>query len=129
VLERTRVLVIDDDVRVRDALALLLQRVRVIVDTAASAAHARQRLATDPPDLMICDLAMPGEDGYTFMRGTRASGCTIPAIALTGHALEADVARALEAGFNVHLAKPVHFERLIATIGALISSTKISDSP
>ncbi len=129
VLERTRVLVIDDDARVRDALALLLQRVRVIVDTASSAANARQRIASEPPDLMICDLAMPGEDGFTFIRGTRAAGCTIPAIALTGHALEADVARAIEAGFNVHIAKPVHFERLISTIGQLISSTKISNTP
>jgi CheY-like chemotaxis protein len=59
------------------------------------------------------------------MRVTRAAGCTIPAIALTAHAMESDVTRALDAGFNVHLAKPVHFERLISTIGQLMSSTKI----
>ncbi len=119
-----RVLVIDDDTRVRDALLLLLQRAGAVVDTASSAAQGRERLEAASPELMICDIAMPGEDGYSFIRTLRASGCKIPAIALTAHAMEVDATRALAAGFDVHLAKPVHFERLVKTIRSLISTTR-----
>ncbi len=114
---------VDDDVRVRDALQLLLNRTGAIVDTACSAAQGRERIEALCPDLMICDIAMPDEDGYAFIRALRASGCKIPAIALTARAMDVDAARALDAGFDVHLAKPIHFERLVTTIGSLIGVT------
>jgi CheY-like chemotaxis protein len=114
------VLVIDDDLRVREALALLLDRAGAVVDTADSAEMARARIAQCAPDAVVCDIAMPVEDGYSFIRGLRGSGCDIAAIALTAHASETDVGRALAAGFDRHLAKPVEFERLVANIADLV---------
>ncbi len=121
-LGRIRILVVDDDRRVLDALALLLERAGAIVVTAQSADLARLRTAEQLPDLLLCDIAMPGEDGYGLISSLRASGVSVPAIALTAHAMESDAARALAAGFDVHLAKPIDFERLIGSISTLIAS-------
>jgi signal transduction histidine kinase/CheY-like chemotaxis protein len=118
-LEQTRVLIVDDDRRVLDALAVLLDRVGAIVETAPSAAAARDRISKGPPDVVVCDIAMPGEDGYSFMRELRACRSQIGAIALTAYASEHDVETALAAGFDRHLAKPVDFERLVANIDEL----------
>jgi signal transduction histidine kinase len=119
-LTRIRVLVVDDDPRVRDALALLLDRAGAVVDTADSAANARLRIAREAPHALVCDLAMPDEDGYSLLRELRAGGSTIPAIALTAHASLADVQRARAAGFEVHLAKPVDFAKLVENIDQLV---------
>ena len=119
-LDRRAILVVDDDLRVRDALALLLDRAGATVQTADSAASARERIATATPDLVLCDIAMPEEDGYSFIRKLRAAGSAVPVIALTAHAMAADAARALAAGFDVHLAKPIDFERLVAKIDELV---------
>jgi signal transduction histidine kinase/ActR/RegA family two-component response regulator len=121
-LPRTRVLVIDDDQRVREALTLLLERAGAVVDSADSAPAARVRIADQPPDVLVCDIAMPGEDGYTFVRGLRAEGSRVAAIALTAYASDADVARALDAGFDRHVAKPIDFERLLEQIDELAAA-------
>ncbi len=126
-LDRIHVLIIDDDRRVRDALALLLDRAGAVVDTAESAEAARARIAVHAPQAIVSDLAMPGEDGNSFIRRLRASGApeaNIPAIALTAHAMEADAARAIAAGFDLHLAKPVDFERLLESIGDLVAARR-----
>jgi CheY-like chemotaxis protein len=88
--------------------------------SAASAAAARALLEHEP-DVIVCDIAMPGEDGYSFVRSLRASGSSVPAIALTAHAMEVDAARAIDAGFNIHLAKPVSLDRLLSAIGKFIA--------
>jgi signal transduction histidine kinase len=119
-LTRIRVLVVDDDPRVRDALALLLDRAGAVVVTADSAANARVRIAHEAPHALVCDLAMPDEDGYSLLRELRAGGSTIPAIALTAHASLADVQRSRAAGFEVHLAKPVDFAKLVENIDQLV---------
>jgi signal transduction histidine kinase/ActR/RegA family two-component response regulator len=119
-LEHKRVLVIDDDTRVRDALVLLLQCAGATVDAAQSAAAARSVLERAVPDVIVCDIAMPVEDGYSFIRSLRAAGNQTPAIALTAHALEADAQRAAAAGFDLHLAKPVSFDRLVTSIGSVL---------
>src|SRR5262249_37849267 len=85
-LHGTRVLVIDDDPRVHHALAILLDRAGVIVETASSATEGRARIAASSPDVVICDIAMPGEDGYRFVQRLRADGSRLPAIALTAYA-------------------------------------------
>ena len=121
-LAHIRVLVVDDEPRVRDALALLLGRAGAVVETAESAESARIRIALQPPEVILCDVGMPGEDGNSFIGGLRASGRTMPAIALTAYAMEADVARALDAGFDLHLAKPIDFERLVESIGELVAA-------
>jgi signal transduction histidine kinase/ActR/RegA family two-component response regulator len=119
-LDTVRVLVIDDDRRVRDALALLLRRAGAAVLSADSAENARAQISDSAPDVIVCDIAMPGEDGYHFIEQLRRTSVVIPAIALTAHATEADARRARAAGFDVHLAKPIDFERLVATIDRLI---------
>lgn len=118
-LHRTRVLVIDDDQRVLDALAVLLDRVGAVVETADSAEAGRARIANNTTDVIVCDIAMPGEDGYSFIRGLRAVRNRVAAIALTAYASESDIERALAAGFDRHLAKPIDFERLVENIDAL----------
>ena len=125
-LDRARVLVIDDDPRVREALALLLDRAGAVVDTADSAVAARARIARCAPDALVCDIAMPIEDGYSLIRGVRASGADIAAIALTAHATETDIERALAAGFDRHVAKPIEFEMLVANIDELLVARRAS---
>jgi signal transduction histidine kinase/DNA-binding NarL/FixJ family response regulator len=121
-LDRVRVLVIDDDPRVREALALLLDRAGAVVDAAHSAETARARIAHCVPDVVVCDIAMPAEDGYSFIHGLRGSGGDVAAIALTAHATEADITRALAAGFDRHLAKPVEFDCLVTNIAELVGA-------
>lgn len=125
-LGHARVLVIDDDPRVREALALLLGRAGAVVDTADSAAAARARIACCAPDALVCDIAMPIEDGYSFIRGVRASGADIAAIALTAHATATDIERALAAGFDRHLAKPIELDSLVANIDELVVARRAS---
>jgi signal transduction histidine kinase/ActR/RegA family two-component response regulator len=119
-LDTIRVLVVDDDERVRNALALLLVRAGASVDAAESAAAARAQIAIRAPQVVLCDIAMPGEDGYQFIRSIRATGSKIPAIALTAYASRADAERAIASGFDVHVAKPVDFERLVASVAQLV---------
>jgi CheY-like chemotaxis protein len=125
-LKAVRVLVVDDDERVRNALALLLDRIGAVVDRAESALAARLQMARSRPQVIICDIAMPGEDGYAFIRRLRASGNRIPAIALTAYASRADADEATSAGFDLHLTKPVDFQRLIASLTHVISSRRNS---
>jgi CheY-like chemotaxis protein len=126
-LKSVRVLVVDDDDRVTTALALLLDRAGAIVDRARSAQDARQQLSRHVPQVILCDIAMPDEDGYEFIRSLRASGSKIPAIALTAYASQADAQQALAAGFDLHVAKPVDFQRLVASLTHVIE-TRARDS-
>ena len=122
-LDSMRILVVDDDRRVRDALAILLTRAGATIATAESAARARVQLAESMPDAIVCDIAMPEEDGYSLARSLREDrGATgaIPLIALTAHATVADGQRALAAGFDLHLAKPIDLELLVSSIHDLV---------
>jgi len=119
-----RVLVVDDDRRGREALTMLLERTGAAVDTAESAQSARVRILRNTPDVILCDIAMPGEDGHRFLRRLRASGTNIPAIALTAHAREKDAESALAAGFDLHIAKPIDFDRLVEAIAELITDRR-----
>jgi signal transduction histidine kinase len=119
-LNNINVLVIDDDARVRVALTELLRRAGAHVVPAESAPTARNHILSDAPHVIVCDIAMPGEDGYEFMRALRASGNKIPAIALTGYASRADADMALSSGFDMHVAKPIDFDRLVASVTHLL---------
>jgi CheY-like chemotaxis protein len=125
-LDRTRVLIIDDDPRVRDALALLLGRAGAVVDTAESAATARARIASGGPEALVCDIAMPVEDGHSFIRRLRAAGSDLAAIALTAYATESDVQSSLAAGFDRHLAKPIDVEQLVTHIEEVVVARRAS---
>lgn len=121
-LDRVRILVIDDDHRLRAALALLLGRTGADVTVATSAQHAREQLEKSGFDALICDIAMPHEDGYSLIRSIRATGSDTPAIALTAHATPADANLALTAGFDLHVAKPVDINHLVGCITQAIES-------
>jgi CheY-like chemotaxis protein/anti-sigma regulatory factor (Ser/Thr protein kinase) len=128
-LEAIRVLIVDDDRRVRSALALLLQRLGAVIDTAESAPAARAQIEAHAPDIILCDIAMPGEDGHRLIRGLRASGSQIPAIALTAYAMESDAESARASGFDLHVAKPIDFERMVVTIAALVAGRRSAAAP
>jgi signal transduction histidine kinase/CheY-like chemotaxis protein len=126
-LSGVRVLVLDDDRESREVAAAHLRGRDAIVRTAASAAEAFDMLQREQIDVLLADIAMPGEDGYSFIRRVRALGngaAAVPAAALTALAREEDRRRALSAGFQLHLAKPLDGESLIAAVSRLAGSRR-----
>ena len=118
------ILVVEDDQDARDLFQRLLESHRARVVVAASAPEALDRLQAERPDLIICDIGLPDVDGYELIRRIRSlSGppAHLPAIALTAFARFDDRTRALAAGFNAHLAKPVEPTDLVITVGSFIT--------
>ena len=126
-----RILLIDDQAEARESLTIVLTNAGAKVFAAASARDALDWLPTlgsdEYPDVLVCDIAMPGEDGYAVLRKVRAwtveNGATplqrMPALALTAFAQREDRIRALTAGFQMHVTKPVAPEELIIVIDAM----------
>ncbi|MBV9659096.1 MAG: PAS domain S-box protein [Verrucomicrobia bacterium] len=122
-----RILVVDDEKDALDLLNVLLSRAGAKVMTARNADEAFAlfiKHATDsPPELLISDIGMPGEDGYSLIRRVRALGSerggSLPAIALTAHARADDRIRALAAGFDLQAAKPIDPAELILIVERL----------
>jgi len=125
VLVGREVLLVDDDADTRELLSAVLQRLGVRVITAASTADALLLLARHRPDALLSDIEMPGEDGYSLIHTVRAlppeEGGLIPAAALTAYAGSDDRSAALRAGYQVHLAKPVHPAELASALATLLS--------
>ncbi|OKH36916.1 hybrid sensor histidine kinase/response regulator [[Phormidium ambiguum] IAM M-71] len=124
-LDGLRILIVDDDADMRDLLSYTLQVCGAQVTNTATAEEAISILTNSsiPQDILISDIGMPNEDGYTLLRRVRAlkpeQGGTIPAIALTAFARTLDRTAALLAGFQSHVAKPVEPAELIAVIANL----------
>jgi signal transduction histidine kinase/CheY-like chemotaxis protein len=120
-LEGITVLLVDDEQDAREAVAVLLRQAGARVRSVASAAEATAAAAQDRYDLVVSDIAMPIEDGYVFIRRLREQVDTarVPAIALTAYATTEDRSKALRAGYDQHMAKPVDPSQLIAAIAAL----------
>jgi signal transduction histidine kinase/CheY-like chemotaxis protein len=123
-LEGLRLLVVDDEADVRELLALVLQHEGAVVSTASSAQDALQILQSNPIDVLISDIAMPQENGYVLLEKWREiereqQRHPVSAIALTAYAREDDRKYKTEAGFEVHLCKPVETEKLISSIIAV----------
>jgi len=120
-----RILVVDDEADARDLLAIRLQQYGADVITAPSAEAAMDALARlkPRPDLIVSDIAMPGEDGYSLIRRVRAmepeQGGRIPAIALTAYSRTKDRVQALAAGFQIHIPKPVNAAELAHAIAGI----------
>ena len=118
-----RVLVVDDDADSRTVATTGLQLSGATTLEAASSADALGRVTSFEPTVIICDLGMPQEDGFAFVTKLRAlpenGGGRTPAIALTAHAAPQDRLRALTAGFQMHLPKPVNLDALAAAVAAL----------
>jgi signal transduction histidine kinase/CheY-like chemotaxis protein len=122
-LEGLSVLVVDDDEGSRQVIAAHLESHRAVVLTAASAAQALELLEREHPDVLLADVAMPGEDGYSLIRKLRAmpapGAATIPAVAVTAFARDEDRRHALQAGFQLHLVKPIDPRSLVQAVARL----------
>jgi two-component system, chemotaxis family, CheB/CheR fusion protein len=118
-----RILLVEDDQDAREALTEMLQAHGAVVGSAESASQAMQVLRDLHPEVLVCDIGLPEEDGYSLLRQIRAldpaEGGEVPAIALTAYATEEHRAHALEVGFQVHLVKPIDFDLLVATLAEL----------
>jgi CheY-like chemotaxis protein len=114
------ILVVDDHADARDLMRLVLGNRNARVVCAANAHEALALVERERPHVMVSDIGMPVVDGYELLRRVRALGGArggdVPAIALTAFALAEDRTRALDAGFAVHLSKPVEPLELVAMI-------------
>jgi two-component system CheB/CheR fusion protein len=124
-LKRKRVLVVEDDTTTRNALVTLLRNAGLIVHEAENAATGIASYAQTPPDLIISDIGLPGEDGHAMMRQIRQQEAAdarppVPALALTAFVRDSDQRAAIQAGFQAHLAKPAEPDELLTTLVGLI---------
>jgi CheY-like chemotaxis protein len=123
-LDGVHVLLVEDDDDSRKLLGTILKRYGARVTSTKSAKEALTVFQDELPDVMISDIGMPDEDGYELIRKLRLAppdkGGLIPAIALTGYATRKDRERALTAGYQQHMAKPIEQRDLIDAIAALV---------
>jgi PAS domain S-box-containing protein len=123
ILNGLRVLVVEDDADSRALIAAVLERGGAHVTAARSAAEGLELLRRLLPDALLADIGMPVEDGYELLRKVRAlppsEGGATPAAAITAYARPEDRARALRAGFQQHLPKPLDPETIVAAVAAL----------
>ena len=116
-------LVVDDQADARDLIRRVLEDCAADVMTAGTAAEALRLVETEKPDVLISDIGMPDADGFELLRRVRAlgpsAGGRVHAIALTAFARSEDRTRALRAGFQVHVSKPVDPSELVATVASV----------
>ncbi len=125
------VLLVDDEADMCEVIAMVLKQCGAEVTAVASTSEAMEVLTTDAsgrrPDVLLCDIGMPGEDGYTLLRRVRAleaeRGGRIPVAALTAYAREEERMQALLAGFQLHIPKPVNPSELVTVVANLAGRT------
>lgn len=127
-LDGLHALVVDDDQDTREVICILLEKAGASVtmmDSSAKALAALERLKTH---ILIIDIGLPEEDGYTFLRKARTllyeRGEQIPAVALTAYSREEDQKRALSAGFEIHMTKPPRLAELLEVVARLTDRTE-----
>jgi CheY-like chemotaxis protein len=117
------VVVVDDDADARELLQAVLRDAAAQVSTAASAAAGLELVKAQHPDVLISDIGMPERDGYQLIRDIRrlpsTEGGRTPAIALTAFARSEDRTKAMLAGYQVHVSKPIEAQELVATVLSL----------
>jgi CheY-like chemotaxis protein len=125
-LDEVSVLLVDDAADVRDVTAQVLQDAGATVTLASGALEALQLLRCQQPDVILSDIGMPEIDGFELMRRVRSlapsRGGNIPAVAFTAYTRPEDVSKALAAGFQLHLSKPVPPVTLIAALASLATN-------
>ncbi|MBD1909314.1 MULTISPECIES: response regulator [unclassified Leptolyngbya] len=118
--QKIQVLVVDSDPDSRDLLAALFNGYEARTIMAASASECLEKIQESPPDLLVCELALPDEDGYSLMGKVKAfeaaQGIRIPAITLTVYASDEDRSLALAAGFSRHLSKPLDIDEFLEAV-------------
>jgi PAS domain S-box-containing protein len=121
------VLVVDDESDARTLISRVLEQCEATVFAAASAAEGLELLTRHKPHVLVSDIGMPTVDGYQFLRQVRQlpkeAGGGTPAIALTAFARSEDRTRAMMAGYQVHISKPIEAQELLATVGSLAGRT------
>jgi PAS domain S-box-containing protein len=125
-LKDLRILVVDDEEDARSLVTAVLEKYGAVVEVVGSTAEALLALQERMPDVIVSDIGMPDEDGYTLIRKVRAqqSGHKIPAVALTAYARVEDRIRALEAGFQSHVPKPIEPDELVLVISSMIGQVR-----
>jgi PAS domain S-box-containing protein len=122
------VLVLDDDADMRDLIGMILEDAGATVIAVESVYAALEALESRGPDVAVSDLAMPGEDGFAFARRVRASDVEaarrVPLVAMTAYARAEDRRRALAAGFDRHVAKPIEPDELVDALAAVIADRR-----
>ena len=122
-----KVLVVDDEPDSRDLLMAILSRCGSDVRCSDSAAHAMEEVDQWSPDLLVSDIGMPNEDGFSLIkrvRGLKSSCAKIPAVALTAYATDEDRLQALSAGFQIHVAKPIEPESFVSCIAEVLGRNR-----
>ncbi len=126
-LDGIKVLVVDDEADARELIKQVLVQCGAAVTTASSSDEGLQVLQALRPHVLVSDIGMPDKDGYQFMRDLRsisaAKGGNTPAIALTAFARSEDRTRAMVAGYQIHISKPIEPQELIATVASLAGRT------
>jgi CheY-like chemotaxis protein len=126
-LKSIKTLVVDDDADARSLLQLILENHEATVFMAESTEEALKIFSRERPDVVVSDIGMPSRDGYELIRSIRAlsgeDGGDTPAIALTALARAEDRKRAMLAGFQSHISKPVDADELIAMVATLTGRT------
>jgi signal transduction histidine kinase/DNA-binding response OmpR family regulator len=124
ILEGLRILVVDDEADSRELLTTILTGCGSEVSCSESAAEAIKAFRDWKPDLLVSDIGMPNEDGYSLIRKLRKlrskRARELPAVALTAYATNDDRARALDAGFQMHVAKPIDPEALVRSVATIM---------
>jgi PAS domain S-box-containing protein len=131
-LANVHVLVVDDEIDARDLVKRLLEMAGATVSIAGSVSEAMERVHARRPDVLVCDIGMSGEDGYSLIRRLRAleegQEGALPAVALSAYARSEDRMKAIRAGFQNHLAKPVEPAELLAVVSSL-AARKVTSPP
>ncbi|MDM9380108.1 response regulator [Chlorogloeopsis sp. ULAP01] len=127
-LTNLKILIVDDDEDSRFYISTVLEADGAIVTTTKSAAEALEVLPQLQPDILVCDIGMPDEDGYTLIQKVRALKidqiANVPAVALTAYADSEDRVRALGAGFQSHVTKPVDPADLVMAVINVLATGK-----
>jgi len=125
-LKGLTILVVDDEPDAREIISAMLEQYGADVKSAASVSQAFDILLHGSPHVLVSDIGMPENDGYDLIRQVRSRGIQIPAIAVTAHAMSEDRLKALSAGYQVHVAKPVDSVELGIVVASLAGLAKRS---
>ncbi len=132
-LAGARLLLVEDDQESREMLYQVLRQFGAEVRATANARDALSEVDAFHPDCLISDIEMPGEDGYSLIRKIRSRESSqdkmLPAVAVTAYARAQDRIRALEAGFQMHVAKPIETSELIAVLMILLGRQPVAEAP